>query len=40
MKKWMLVTIVMAAVASMAIAGGDKNRGDKGQGEVHQVVGP
>jgi hypothetical protein len=40
MKKWMLVTIVMAAAASMAIAGGDKNRGDKGQGEVHQVVGP
>ena len=41
MKKVMLVVLVAALVFAMAtwsaFAGGDKERGDKGQGEVTQV---
>jgi hypothetical protein len=40
MRRALIVCLVMAAVASVALAGGDKNRGDKGKGNVHQVVGP
>jgi len=40
MKRVVMVCFVLIAVASMALAGGDKNRGDKGKGNVHQVVGP
>ncbi len=40
MKKIVLVALVLVTVGSVALAGGDKNRGGKGQGEVKQVVGP
>jgi hypothetical protein len=40
MRRVLMVCLVMAAVASVALDGGDKNRGDKGKGNVHQVVGP
>jgi len=41
MRKAALVLVVVVAIAvsmtSSALAGGDKVRGDKGQGSVHQV---
>ena len=40
MKRVVLIVAVLSLVAVAAIAGGDKNRGDKGKGNVHQVVGP
>ncbi len=40
MKRWMMIAMVLAFGISAALAGGDKNRGDKGKGEVHQTVGP
>ena len=36
----LLVIVMLAVLASPAFAGGDKVRGDKGKGEVVQVVGP
>ncbi|MCK5707825.1 MAG: hypothetical protein KAI43_09235 [Candidatus Aureabacteria bacterium] len=36
----LLVVIMFAVLASPAFAGGGKVRGDKGKGEVVQVVGP
>jgi len=39
--KWILIGVLLFMfTAGSAIAGGDKNRGDKGEGSVHQVVGP
>ncbi len=39
--KWILaICLALAVSASFLPAGGDKNRGDKGQGYVKQVVGP
>jgi len=35
----LLIGLLLLA-ATCAFAGGDKNRGDKGQGSVNQVVGP
>jgi hypothetical protein len=40
MKSWMVIAIVLALGVGAAVAGGDKNHGDKGKGEVHQTVGP
>lgn len=40
MKKAVFAVLVLIAIGSVAMAGGDKNRGDKGKGSVHQVVGP
>jgi len=38
MKKIVLILfILLITVAMTASAGGDKNRGDKGKGSVHQV---
>ncbi len=39
-KRILLILVVVVLATSAAFAGGDKNRGDKGQGQVHQVVGP
>ncbi len=36
---WLLIVMLLVAT-SCAFAGGDKNRGDKGKGNVVQVVGP
>lgn len=35
----LLITLLMVSM-TCAFAGGDKNRGDKGKGNVVQVVGP
>ena len=40
MKRWVVVALVLTFSVGVALAGGDKNRGDKGKGSVHQVVGP
>ena len=41
MKKLLIITIlailVFASISSTALAGGDKVRGENGQGDVHQV---
>lgn len=39
--KWSLtIALILILAAASTFAGGDKNRGDKGKGSVHQVVGP
>lgn len=40
MKKWLVVIFVLALGVGTALAEGGKNHGDKGKGDVHQVVGP
>ncbi len=40
MKKLMIIAVLLVLGAATVLAGGDKNRGDKGKGYVHQVVGP
>jgi hypothetical protein len=38
MKKTILILFILLIGAAMTVsAGGDKNRGDKGEGAVHQV---
>jgi len=39
-KRIRLVLLITILAVNTALAGGDKNRGEKGQGYVHQVVGP
>lgn len=41
MKKALTLIIILLLIAGTTVyAGGDKNRGSKGQGKVNQVVGP
>lgn len=40
MKHIVMIIVVLTLVAASAFAGGGKVRGEKGQGSVHQVVGP
>ena len=40
MRKLVLVAVLLALATGTVMAGGDKNRGDKGKGKVHQIVGP
>jgi hypothetical protein len=40
MKRIVLIVVVLSLVAVSAFAAGGKQRGDKGKGSVHQVVGP
>lgn len=37
---WVLIAVMLILGVNTTLAGGDKNHGDKGKGEVHQVVGP
>jgi len=39
-KKLMLLALAFVLAAGSVMAGGDQNRGDKGKGNVRQVVGP
>lgn len=39
-KRILLIVVAVLLTGNAVFAGGDKNRGDKGQGKVHQVVGP
>ena len=40
MKKVLVLLVIAVLMVGTVYAGGDKNRGSKGQGNVHQVVGP
>jgi hypothetical protein len=40
MKRIFVACLVLVLSAQCVLAGGDKNRGSKGKGKVHQVVGP
>ncbi len=40
MKRLVLVALLLGLAVGTVMAGGDKNRGDKGKGNTYQVVGP
>lgn len=40
MKKWLIVAVLTVLAVGSVLAGGDQNHGDKGKGNVNQVVGP
>ena len=40
MKRLLLVALMLVLATGTVMAGGDKNRGDKGKGNTRQVVGP